>query len=113
MPQDETLGGLLRELRTNAKLNQRQLAKRVGITDSAIAQFEQGRRYPGDDTITRIATALGLTKRQTDRLRALKAAEAAPTAPDPVAEALLELLKLMRETRDQIAALHAELRRRP
>ena len=127
MEQDRTLGGVLRVLRTNAQLSQRQLAERIGITDSAIAQFEQGRRYPGDNTITRIAEALGLTKRQTDRLRAMKGVEsspppvvtqqvrrrgrdAAPTPTGPAAATLALLVAELHEATTEIRGALEEMR---
>jgi len=37
------LGEIIRQLREQAGLNQKELGKRVGVTDSAICQIERGR----------------------------------------------------------------------
>ena len=44
--------------RTQLGLSQRQLAERVGTTQSAIARLERGGRPPRIDTLLRIADAL-------------------------------------------------------
>jgi Zn-dependent peptidase ImmA (M78 family)/DNA-binding XRE family transcriptional regulator len=44
--------------REAAGLNQVQLANRVGITSSAISQFESGRMAPGADTVAKLALVL-------------------------------------------------------
>ena len=46
------------ERRTSMGLSQRQLAERVGTTQSAIARLERGGRPPRIDTLLRIADAL-------------------------------------------------------
>jgi ribosome-binding protein aMBF1 (putative translation factor) len=47
------------ERRSALGLSQRQLAERVGTTQSAIARLERGGRPPRIDTLLRIADALG------------------------------------------------------
>jgi ribosome-binding protein aMBF1 (putative translation factor) len=49
----------IRALREKKGLSQRQLAERVGTTQSAIARLEGGRISPSLPTLDRIATALG------------------------------------------------------
>lgn len=44
--------------REAAGLNQVQLADRVGVTSSAISQFESGRTAPGADTVAKLALVL-------------------------------------------------------
>ncbi len=44
----------LKELRIEAKLNQNDLAKILGITRSAYSNYEQGIREPSVDTIKKI-----------------------------------------------------------
>lgn len=45
--------------RSERNLSQRELAERVGTTQSAIARLESGGRPPRIDTLLRIADALG------------------------------------------------------
>ena len=46
--------------RLNAGLTQRQLAERLGTTQSAIARLENGNSTPTVETLRRLAEALGL-----------------------------------------------------
>jgi transcriptional regulator with XRE-family HTH domain len=53
------LGELIYELRTNAGLSQRELAERMGTTQSVISRLEEGGGgRPRLDTLARVATAL-------------------------------------------------------
>lgn len=45
--------------RTQVGMSQRELAKKVGITDSAICQYESGKRSPNIQTLKKIAEILG------------------------------------------------------
>lgn len=51
----------LREIREARGLSQSGLAKRVGITQQAVAQYEAGGRTPTGDILVRIAQALGVS----------------------------------------------------
>lgn len=53
------LGRRLRELRDARGLSQRQLAERVGTTQSVIARLEAGGTKPSLSTLERVASALG------------------------------------------------------
>ncbi len=54
-----TLGELIYELRTGAGLSQRELAERMGTTQSVISRLEEGGGgRPRLDTLARIASAL-------------------------------------------------------
>lgn len=55
-----TLGSLIRHERTERNLAQAELARRVGITPSALSQLERGARSVSADTITRIWEVLGV-----------------------------------------------------
>lgn len=46
---------ILRQLRMASNLSQKQMAERLGITDSAISQYETGRRTPPYETMESIA----------------------------------------------------------
>lgn len=57
--QDLDLGQLIYDLRTEAGLSQRQLAERMGTTQSVISRLEEGGGARNRlDTLARVATAL-------------------------------------------------------
>jgi len=57
--QDFALGQLIYDLRTRAGLSQRELAKRIGTTQSVISRLEEGGGARNRlDTLARVATAL-------------------------------------------------------
>lgn len=57
--QDLALGQLIYDLRTQAKLSQRELAERMGTTQSVISRLEEGGGARNRiDTLARVATAL-------------------------------------------------------
>lgn len=57
--QDFALGELIYELRSSAGLSQRELAQRMGTTQSVISRLEEGGGgRPRLDTLARVATAL-------------------------------------------------------
>lgn len=51
----------LKDIRENLKLNQSQFADKVGISQAAISQFEDGKRVPSIETLDKIATTLGMS----------------------------------------------------
>lgn len=58
--QDLALGQLIYDLRTDAGLSQRELASRMGTTQSVISRLEEGGGARNRiDTLARVATALG------------------------------------------------------
>lgn len=58
--QDLDLGQLIYDLRTEADLSQRELAERMGTTQSVISRLEEGGGARNRiDTLARVATALG------------------------------------------------------
>jgi transcriptional regulator with XRE-family HTH domain len=73
----ETFGLLLRRYRLAASLSQEALAERAGLSPSAIASLERGRRTtPRLETVSLLATALGLD--EGDRTALLAAATGTP-----------------------------------
>jgi transcriptional regulator with XRE-family HTH domain len=59
--QDLALGQLIYDLRTEAGLSQRELAERMGTTQSVISRMEEGGGARNRiDTLARVATALDL-----------------------------------------------------
>lgn len=49
------------QLRSDQELTQSALARRIGTSQSAIAQIEAGERNPSYDMIRKLASALGVT----------------------------------------------------
>ena len=56
-----TLGDRIRELRNGRDLSLRELAKIVGVSAPFLTDVEQGRRFPADDTLEKLARALRTT----------------------------------------------------
>ena len=68
---DESLayfGEKLKKARGNVKMTQTHLSELSGVSQSMIAQYESGRRYPGLRVLRRLSCALGV--RITDLLDA-------------------------------------------
>ncbi len=94
-------GPLLRQLRLNAGLSQRAMARRAGTSQSAIARYEGGVATPSWETLQRLAESCGR------RLRIN--VETVPEAEDiELAERLLELTPAERlRSLARYARLHA------
>ncbi|HSK23396.1 MAG TPA: helix-turn-helix domain-containing protein [Egicoccus sp.] len=56
----ELLGTAIRDQRLGRGLSQAEVARRVGITPSALSQVERGVRGPGGDTLVRLWEVLGV-----------------------------------------------------
>lgn len=56
-----TLGEFIRERRENLDLSLRELARRAQVTAPFLSDIELGRRYPSDEVLVRLSTALGVT----------------------------------------------------
>ena len=56
----QRLGGVIRDQRLRTKLSQAELARRVGVTPSALSQIERGVRGPSGDTLMRLWEVLGV-----------------------------------------------------
>jgi len=64
----------LRVMRKAKKLSQGKMAERLGMSQSAYAQWENGHSCPTLNTVERFATALGVTHREllsTEKLEAV------------------------------------------
>ncbi|MEM9293801.1 MAG: helix-turn-helix transcriptional regulator [Acidobacteriota bacterium] len=59
MLEPEVLGAALRLLRTQRKMQQKEVARRAGITSSMLSGYEQGRRAPTLASVEKILQALG------------------------------------------------------
>lgn len=57
----ESTGDLLREARRRADLSQTDLARRAGVPQSVVSEYEAGRRQPAVPTLARLVAATGHT----------------------------------------------------
>lgn len=55
------LGPRIAALRKEAGLSQQELAKRLGVSASAIGMYEQGRREPSTQTLVNMARTFGVS----------------------------------------------------
>lgn len=76
-PKAYVLGGEMRAHREAARLVQRELARRLGVSHSMVVRWERGMRVPDVDHISRFVDALNLSALERDRLmqRAREAAD--------------------------------------
>lgn len=58
--EDADPAALVRSLRSNAGLSQHELAVRAGMAQSAISNYESGRKVPSLTTLARLAEAVGV-----------------------------------------------------
>lgn len=56
-----TIGEKISELRRNAGLTQRDLALKIGVTPSAVGNYEQGVSFPREEVLFRLFSALDCT----------------------------------------------------
>lgn len=56
-----TLGQKIRELREAKDISLRELAKRVELSAAFLSDIELGRRFPSDEVLAKLATALDIT----------------------------------------------------
>lgn len=54
------IGDSIRENRKKARLSQKELGQKLGVSQQHIAQYENGKRIPKLETIRKIADALGI-----------------------------------------------------
>ncbi len=55
------LGDKIKGLRKKAGMTQSELAKRLGISGSAVGMYEQGRREPDNKTLLKLCSVFGIT----------------------------------------------------
>lgn len=58
------IGEQIKKYRTKANISQKDLGKRLGVSQQQIAQYESGKRIPKIETINNIAGALGIGVRE-------------------------------------------------
>ena len=82
----------IREIRKKCGLTMKELAERVGVSESAISQYETGRRQPDYETLLKIADYFGVS---VDYLLGKEGG----AAVDPELEEYLEALRSRKEMR--------------
>ena len=55
------VGSLIRAFRTASDMTQKELARRCGVNESTIRNYELGNRYPDDATLMKIADSLNVS----------------------------------------------------
>jgi len=55
------VGSLIRAFRTASNMTQKELARRCGVNESTIRNYELGNRYPDDATLMKIADSLNVS----------------------------------------------------
>lgn len=55
MTNKELIGSRLKEIREVNKISQNALAKELGVTQAAIAQYEAGKSFPNEDVLIKYA----------------------------------------------------------
>ena len=61
MKKDESIGDRIRKTRVNKGLTQQQVADSIGVTYQNVSQYERGLRIPKNETLLKIADALGVS----------------------------------------------------
>lgn len=61
-----SIGDNIKKVRLEKNIKQSELAKKLGVSPSMIAQYENGTRKPKRDTVRRIAKELGVFDHQLD-----------------------------------------------
>jgi transcriptional regulator with XRE-family HTH domain len=62
MAHTETLGGRITRLRRDKEIPQYQLASQIGLHPSSLNQIEKGKRNPKTETVSALASALGVSR---------------------------------------------------
>jgi len=98
-PLEEDVGPRLRAHRERRGLSLRELARRLGVSPSAISQIETGRARPSVATLWAIVTELGMSLDDLFAHEAGASAEAGapPAAPEPPPTALPVVTEATRE----------------
>ena len=60
----KTSGRLIKEARTKAKVTQKELAKRLNISESTLSKWENGTNSPKSDDLIRISDQLGISLKE-------------------------------------------------
>lgn len=106
---DQTLKGLLADLRRRRGLTQEQLAARTGISASFISHVEGGSRLPSEKRLNVLIRELAPTTREADQLRRWLA-EASPPRERDDAEVLRRLDEIDRQLAGMTAAIEDGVR---
>lgn len=103
---EQAFAGQLRGHRATAGLSQAELGSLIGVTGSAIGNWERGEDEPNRDNVYALERALGLDSGELSRLLGYAPADAAPSLQD----LLSGLFEEVRELRSEVRELRAEVR---
>lgn len=100
---DVTLGSLIKTMRTQRAMTQADLATLAGISESMIANTENGKRLLGADTLQAVADALRATDAERAELEAARLRQKRATDPTTAdLDAKLDvILSLVRDLHDR------------
>ena len=91
MDKKNLFGEFVREKRLLAKINLRRLAEILNIAPAYMSDIENGHRYPPEkDKILKIAEALNLSQKDTDKLFDLAAGNKKNSVSPDIAEYIME-----------------------
>ncbi|MBP0019402.1 MAG: helix-turn-helix transcriptional regulator [Cyanobacteria bacterium SBLK] len=102
-PDPKNIGRNIRELRKAEGLSQTQFAKKVKLTQSAISQFEDGKRVPSTQALQKIATAFNISM---DNLMGREVSDEEDSSKDAAIQALVRMLKNPNVKKENILSLN-------
>jgi len=107
--QREVFRRALDRARAQAGLSQRDLARRLGVTASAVSQWEAGQSAPRPTLVTQMEDVLGLSEGSLARLLGYLPVSAEAQAVSSVLEALEADPRLGARKRDLLATMYDKL----
>ena len=97
------VGARVQQVRSQAEMNQREFASRLGISSGGISQIESGKTMPGGDFLLKIHQEFGIDV--TWLLTGLSAGGAVPAAPaQELPRQEQEWLAIYRNSSDEVRA---------
>ena len=104
-----SISARIKKRREQLRMTQAQLARVVGVTQTAISQFESGTRKPSFDTLPRLTDALGITSDYL--LRGRKAYDCKDILADPKVSIILKgFMELSEKDKEEMFRLYEFLR---
>ena len=104
-----SISARIKKRREQLRMTQAQLARVVGVTQTAISQFESGTRKPSFDTLPRLTDALGITSDYL--LGGRKAYDCKDILADPKVSIILKgFMELSEKDKEEMFRLYEFLR---